>query len=121
MNEENKPNIILEKSFAFSVRIVKLYKWFYKNHSEVLPLAKQLLRSGTSIGANAEEADGAYSKKEFSAKFGICLKEAKETKYWIRLLYASEFLDENMYLSLKYDIEELIKIITAILKSSREG
>lgn len=120
MNQENKPNIILEKSFAFSVRIVKLYKWFYKNHSEVLPLAKQLLRSGTSIGANAEEADGAYSKKEFSAKFGICLKEVKETKYWIRLLHASEYLDENMFISLKNDVEELQKIITAILKSSKE-
>lgn len=65
MIQENKPNIILEKSFTFSVRIVKLYKWFYKNHLEAMPIAKQLLRSGTSIGVNAEEADGAYSKKIF--------------------------------------------------------
>lgn len=118
-NETPKPNVVLDKSFAFSIRIVKVNQYLYKNHKEILPLATQLLKSGTSIGANIEEAVSAYSRKEFSPKMGISLKEAKETRYWIRLLYETQYLDERQYHSLLQDVEELIKLLTSILKSSR--
>ena len=116
-----KENILLIKSLAFAVRVVNLNKWFYQNHREIRDIATQLLKSGTSIGANAEEADSAFSKKEFNAKIGISLKEARESRYWIRVLNASNYLDHKMYESLLADIEELIKLLTAILKSSREN
>ena len=117
---ENKPNAILEKSFAFSVRIIKLYKWLYKNHPDIAPLSKQILRSGTSIGANAEEADAAYTKKEFAAKLGISLKESKETKYWLRLLHATDYIDNAMFGSLRSDNDELIRLLVSILKTTKE-
>jgi four helix bundle protein len=119
MNE--KENVLLVKSLAFAVRVMNLNKWFYTNHREIRDVSNQLLKSGTSIGANAEEADGAFSKKEFNVKIGISLKEAKESRYWLRVLHASNYLDNKMYDSLLIDIQELIKLLTAILKSSREN
>ena len=116
-----KPNTVLDKSFAFAIRIIKLYRWLYKQHPEIAPLAKQILRSGTSIGANAEEADSAFSKKEFAAKLGISLKESRETKYWLRLFYATEYLDESMFLSMRGDNDELMRLLTAILKTTRQN
>lgn len=116
-----KENILLSKSLAFAVRIMNLNKWFYQNHREIREIATQILKSGTSIGANAEEADSAFSKKEFNSKIGISLKEAKETRYWLRVLYASNYLDEKMFESLLFDTEELIKLLTAILKSSKDN
>ena len=118
---ENKPNAILEKSFAFSIRIIKLYKWLNKNHFEITPLSKQILRSGTSIGANAEEADAAYTKKEFAAKLGISLKESRETKYWLRLFHATDYIDSAMFESLRNDNDELIRLLIAILRTTREN
>ncbi|GAB3174569.1 four helix bundle protein [Telluribacter humicola] len=118
-NETPKPNVVLDKSFAFSICIVKVNQYLYKNHKEILPLATQLLKSGTSIGANVEEAVSGYSKKDFSSKMGISLKEAKETRYWIRLLYETGYLDERQHHSLLQDVEELIKLLTSILKTSR--
>ena len=117
----HKENVLLSKSLAFAVRVVSLNKWFYNNHREIRDVSNQLLRSGTSIGANAEEADGAFSKKEFNVKIGISLKEAKESRYWLRVLRETNYLDDKMFQSLLIDIDELIRILTAILKSSREN
>ncbi|KAB7731940.1 four helix bundle protein [Rudanella paleaurantiibacter] len=117
----SKPNTILDKSFAFAVRVIKLYRWLYKQHPEIAPLAKQILRSGTSIGANAEEADAAFTKKEFASKLGISLKESRETKYWLRLFYATEYIDEQMFVSMRGDNDELMRLLTAILKTTREN
>jgi four helix bundle protein len=118
---EQKPNAILDKSFAFAIRVIKLHKWLCKKHFDIAPLAKQILRSGTSIGANAEEADAAFTKKEFASKLGISLKEAKETRYWLRLLHATDYMDENMFTSLRNDNDELIRLLISILKTTREN
>jgi four helix bundle protein len=109
-------NIIQEKSFAFAVRIVQLAKYLNENEREFV-LAKQILRSGTSIGANIEEAIGGQSEKDFFAKLTISYKEARETKYWLRLLEASSYIDKKLANSLLEDIEELLRIIGSIQKT----
>lgn len=117
-----KNNIILDKSFEFAVRIVKLYKYLCEYKREYV-LSKQLLRSGTSIGANINEAQAGQSKKDFIAKMCVASKEARETKYWIDLLIKTEYLDvndENVKF-LMNDIDELIKILTSIVKSSQKS
>jgi len=106
-------NIIQEKSFSFAVRIVKACRYLRENSNEYV-LSKQLLESGTSIGANVEEAIGGQSKADFFAKLTISYKEARETLYWIRLLNATEYLSDNISLSLMNDCEELCKIISRI-------
>lgn len=113
-------NIILDKSFAFAVRIVKLYKHLCDEKREYI-LSKQLLRSGTSIGANINEAQAGQSKADFISKMSIASKEARETKYWIDLLAKSDYLNtnDNHVESLILDIEEIIKLLTSIVKSSR--
>jgi len=115
-----KDNIILEKSFAFAVRIVKLYKYFCEEKKEYT-LSKQLLRSGTSIGANINEAQAGQSKADFIAKMAIASKEARETKYWIDLLVKTNYLNINdkHTQSLLNEIEEIIKLLTSIVKSSQ--
>lgn len=112
-------NIILIKSFDFSVRIVKLYQYIIKNYKEY-ELSKQVLRSGTSVGANIEEAIGGVSRKDFINKMGIAYKEARETNYWLRLLNSTDYLDNKLATSLINDCEELIKILTSILISSKK-
>ena len=112
-------NIIQEKSFAFAVRIVNAYKYLAENKEFVL--SKQLLRSGTSIGANVEEAIGGYSRPDFLNKITIAYKEARETHYWIRLLKATDYLEEKMADSLLADNEEILKIIGSIQKSTRNS
>jgi four helix bundle protein len=87
-----KENVIKTKSFDFAVRVVNLYKWLITEQKEFV-LSKQCLRSGTSIGANVEEADSGQSKKDFIAKMSIALKEAKETHYWLRLLVKCEYME----------------------------
>lgn len=119
--ESNSSNIIVEKSFAFSVRMIRLYQWLKKNHKDIDSLAKQILRSGTSIGANVEEAVGAFSRKEFASKIGISYKETRETLYWLRLLKATDYLDENQYTSIYSDCDEIKKILASILKTTREN
>lgn len=113
-------NIILDKSFAFAVRVVKLYKYLCNDRKEYV-LSKQLLRSGTSIGANINEAQAGQSKADFIAKMSIASKEARETKYWIDLLIKTDYLsiNEKHVQSLTVEIEELIKLLTSIVKSSR--
>lgn len=110
-------NAVLEKSFAFSVRIVNLYKYMCATQKEFV-LSKQLLRCGTSIGANVTEAQRGQSKADFRAKMNIALKEAYETEYWLRLLYETEYIDEKSYNSMSQDNEELISLLISICKSA---
>mgnify|MGYP003420630812 FL=1 len=100
---------------AYAIRIVNLYKYLVLQKNEHV-LSKQLLRSGTSIGANTRESKNAQSRKDFLTKLSIALKEADETEYWLELLYKTEYLDENQYLSIQNDTSELIKILTSIIK-----
>ena len=111
-------NIIEEKSFAFAIRIVNLYKHLNKSKQEFV-LSKQLLRSGTSIGANVAEAEQAQSTPDFVSKMSIALKEASETKYWIRLLASTSYLTEAETASILNDCVELEKILVSIIKSSK--
>ncbi|GEC77152.1 four helix bundle protein [Flavobacterium aquatile] len=113
-----KENIIQVKSFAFAVRIVKVYQYLCDEKKEYV-LSKQLLRSGTSIGANIEEAIGGQSEKDFFAKLTIAYKEARETHYWIRLLTETNYLTNEENKSLLNDTEELLKIIGSIQKTLR--
>ena len=113
-----KDNIIQIKSYNFAVRVVKLYKHLSQEKKEFV-LSKQLLRSGTSIGANVEEAIGGQSRKDFFAKLTIAYKEARESHYWIRLLKDTDFLTEKESESLLVDIEEILKIIGSIQKTVR--
>ncbi len=110
-------NQIENKSFDFAVRIVNLYKFLTEQKKEFV-LSKQLLRSGTSIGANVAEAERGQSKADFVAKMSISLKEANETNYWLNLLYKTDYLTEQQFLSISKDITEIIKILIAICKSS---
>jgi four helix bundle protein len=111
-------NIVVEKSYAFAVRVVKLSQYLASEKNEYI-LGKQLLRSGTSVGANVEEAVGGQSEKDFYAKLSIAYKEARESHYWIRLLTDTGYLTESQSTSLLEDAEELQKIIGSILKSIR--
>ena len=110
-------NIILDKSKAFALRVIKAYKYIIEKKEYVL--SKQMLRSGTSIGANVKEAVRAQTTPDFVAKMSIALKEASETEYWIELLVESEYLTEEAGDSLKNDCVELIKILTAIINSTK--
>lgn len=113
-------NIIQIKSYAFAVRIIKVYQ-FLSNEKKEFVLSKQLLRSGTSIGANIEEAIGGQSGKDFFAKLTIAYKEARETHYWIRLLKDTNYLTKEQSESLLEDITELLKIIGSIQKTIRSN
>ncbi len=110
-------NLIEVKSFKFAVRIVNVYKHLTREKKEFV-LSKQLLRSGTSIGANVSEAQRGQSKADFIAKMSIALKEANESHYWIRLLYETNYLTQTQYASLEKDISEIIKILVSICKTS---
>ena len=112
-----KENVVREKSFDFAIGIVEAYKTLVFDKKEFV-LSKQLLRSGTAIGANVEEADASLSRLEFSAKISIAYKEARETCYWLRLLSRSNYLDKNSFDSLFFASEELCKILRAILRST---
>jgi four helix bundle protein len=111
-------NIIVEKSFNFSLLVISFYKKLIESHEYVL--SKQLLRSATSIGANVEEAIAGQSRRDFIAKMSIASKEARETKYWIRLLERSEFIKYDYEMLLR-EIEEIINILTAIVKTSQQS
>ncbi len=112
---------IYNKSFDFAVRIVKLYKFLIDEHKEYI-ISRQLLKSGTSIGANVNEAISAQSKKDFISKMAIANKEARETNYWINLLVATEYLnsEDKHVRSMQQNVEEIIKILTSIIKTSQE-
>ena len=112
-------NNIENKSFLFSVRIVKLCRYLQEEKREYI-LSKQLIRSGTSIGANVTESQQAQSRADFVSKLSIALKEAVETNYWLRLLYASDYISEAEFSSIIKDCRELEKMLTAIVKTSRK-
>lgn len=112
-------NTIENKSFDFAVRIVNLYKYLCNEKKEFV-LSKQLLRSGTSIGANVSEGEKAQSKADFYTKMTIALKEANETDYWLRLMYATEYLTEQEFESLSKDNKEIISILVAITKTTKQ-
>ena len=111
-------NVIVSKSKAFAVRIIRLYKYLCINKKEFV-LSKQLQRSGTSIGANVKEAIRGQSKDDFAHKMNISLKEASETEYWLELLFETDYITEQQFNSIIADCTELIKILTSIIKSSR--
>ena len=110
-------NAAVGKSFEFAVRIVNLYKYLTGEYSEYV-MSKQLLRCGTSIGANIAEAQRGQSKADFAAKMNIALKEANETEYWLRLLYRTDYLSKEQFESINSDIQELLGILTAICRTS---
>lgn len=117
--DENKENIIKNKSYDFALRIIKLYKHLCDDKKEYV-LSKQILRSGTSIGANVEEAIGGITKKDFINKMFNAYKEARETNYWINLLRDSEILESNIAVSLLKDCDAIIKILGKIISTSRK-
>ena len=111
-------NTIVQKSFAFAIRIVNLYKYLRSTKREYV-LSKQLLRSGTSIGANVTEAEQAQSRADFISKLNIALKETVETDYWLRLLYETNYLTSAQFSSMQIDCIELKKLLVSIVKSSK--
>ena len=112
-------NPVINKSKKFALKIVLLYKRLSEENHEYV-LSKQVLRSGTSIGANARESQNAESKADFIHKLSISLKEADETLYWLELLHDAEYISNEEFDSLFADCKELVRILTAILKSSRD-
>ena len=115
-----KDNIIENKSKAFAIRIVRLYQYVCNDKHEYV-LSKQLLRSGTSIGANIAEALCAVSKKDFLAKMYIAFKECVESQYWLELLVATDYLEETEFQSINADCVELRKLLSSITKSTAES
>lgn len=118
-SSSRKKNTVKDKSFAFALRVVKLNRYLQEEKREYV-LSKQLLRSGTAIGALVREAEQAESKADFVHKLAIALKEANETDYWIELLHKSELIDERGFDSIKPNAVELIKLLTSIIKTTRQ-
>lgn len=116
---ENK-NVLKSKSYDFALRVIKLCKYLVENKKEYI-LSKQLLRSGTAVGALIREAEFAQSKKDFVSKMSIALKEANETNYWIDLLKDSNYLDNKEHDSINDDVKELIKMLVSSIKTSKKN
>ena len=114
-----KNSILKNKSKAFALRVIRLYNYLCDEKKEYI-LSKQLLRSGTSIGANVVESQQAQSRPDFISKLCIALKEASETNYWLRLLHATEYLSEKEYVSIHSDCKELEKLLTSIIKTTKD-
>ncbi len=113
-----KGNVVYEKAYQFAIRIVKAYQHLTQEKREFV-LSKQLLRCGTSIGANIAEANGGISKADFSNKISIAYKECLETKYWLSLLKDTSYIDDKMYESIYSEADEIAKILFSILKKTR--
>ena len=118
-NKIQTESIIGNKSYLFALEIVKAYKVLVQDKKEFV-LSKQLLRSGTSIGANVNEAICAQSKRDFVHKLSIALKEARETLYWLKLLYDSEYLNEDIYINLKEKCNEINRILSSIILTTKQ-
>ena len=116
---ENNDNPIVDLSFNFGVRIVKFYK--YLNDKQVYVLSKQLLRCGTSIGANVHESIHAQSRADFISKMNIALKEADETDYWLRILKEAEIIEEKEFISLQKDVKQIIGTLVKIIKNTKSS
>ena len=113
-------NLIVDKSKAFAVRIVNLYKYLCSEKKEYV-LSKQLLRSGTSIGANVKEAVRGQSREDFVHKLSISLKEASESEYWLELLHETDYITQAQFESIIADCRELIRVLSSIIKTTKEG
>jgi four helix bundle protein len=113
-----KDSIVKNKSYEFALRIIKAYKYLSEECREFV-LSKQVLRSGTSIGALVKEAEHAQSRADFVNKMNIALKEANETEYWLMLLKDSEYIDEKVFTSIHNDCSELIKLLASIVKTTK--
>lgn len=111
-------NVVVIKSKKFALRIINMYKYLCESKKEYT-ISKQVLRSGTSIGANIKEAIRGQSKRDFYAKLYISLKEASETEYWLELLYESNYIFENDFISIYHDCQELIKLLVSITKTQK--
>ncbi len=109
-------NVVQQKSYAFAIRVVRLYRHLAQEKREFV-LSKQLLRSGTSIGANLEEGIGGQTRKDFAAKVNIAYKEARESRYWIRLLRDTDYLEPKEAESILNDCEEIVRILASIVKT----
>ncbi len=120
MSKQTSKNIVANKSYMFALRIVKLYKYLCSEQKEYI-LSKQVLRSGTSVGANIKEAEHAQSKKDFINKMNIALKEANETEYWLMLLKDSDYINSSSFNSIHADNVELIKLLSSIVKTSKQS
>mgnify|MGYP003442166482 FL=1 len=112
-------NVIVDKSKFFAIRIVNAYKYLTQEKCEFV-MSKQLLRSGTSIGANVKEAIRGQSKPDFYSKLNIALKEASETEYWLEILYETEYIDKKLFDSINSDCQELIKLLVSITKTQKQ-
>lgn len=115
-----KGNLIAEKTVDFAVRIVKFYKYLCDEKKEYV-LSKQILRSGTSIGANVRESKNAQSKPDFISELNIALKEADETQYWLEILVKSDLIKEDQVARLNADLKEIIAILVTSIKTLREN
>ena len=109
-----------DKSVDFAIRMAKCYQYLMNDRQEFI-MSKQLFRSGTIIGANIHEGIQAQSKADFLSKYSIALKEASETSYWLVVLHRSEFLDDNLYMSLKQDVDELIRLLVSSIKTTKKS
>ena len=119
-NGQLKENVLREKSYSFALRIVKAYKYLIAEKKEFV-LSKQLLRAGTSIGANVAEANQGQSRPDFISKLSIALKESVETEYWLNLLRDSDYLTSEQTASLLVDCRELIRILTSSIKTTKRS
>ena len=119
-NEKPKSDALSEKSFDFSLRIIRLFKFMQNEHKEYI-LSKQILRSGTAVGALIREAKFAHSRADFLNKLTVALKEANETAYWLELLWKSDYIDTKMYQSLEPDIQALLKLLISSTKTIKQG
>ena len=115
-----KENLLIDKSIAFAARIVKLHQHLIKNKKETV-ISKQIVRSGTSIGANINEANYGQSKADFISKMHIALKETAETEYWLKLLTMSEYITEDMGASLLNDCLEIKRVLIASINTAKEN
>ena len=115
---ENKDNIIVKKSYAFALEVITLYKFLIERKEFVM--SKQILRSGTSIGANIHEAVAGESKKDFIHKLSIAAKESRETSYWLNLLKDSNYIDQEQFITLYNNCQEIIRILNSIILTTKE-
>ena len=114
-----KENVIVDKSKAFALRIIKMYRYLCKEKKEFV-LSKQVLRSGTSIGVNVKEAVRGQTKPDFYAKMNVALKETSETEYWLELLHESDYIDKKSFENIYKDCQELLRILASITKTQKE-
>jgi four helix bundle protein len=118
--EDMKENVLKTKSFDFSLRIVKLHQYMKEEKKEYV-MSKQLLRSGTAIGALVREAEHAESRADFIHKLSISLKEANESEYWMELLFKGGYMDKLSYDSMNHDLSELLRLLVAIVKKAKSN